>query len=125
MLPGVRIRLRDDEAQEIDGLEESGEIEVASPSGLRGYIDHASEALLPPAEDDKHLWWPTGDVGLFRLSPSGEQHLFVVDRIRDMIKVKVSSTEKTKFESIVSKTTLVNNVLRRETKSLLVRLRII
>ena len=89
MLPGVRIRLRDDDGNEVEGLEEMGEIEVASPSGLRGYVDHASESLLPPTDED-YEWWPTGDVGLFRLSPNGEQHLFVVDRIRDMIKVKVS-----------------------------------
>lgn len=91
MLPGVRIRLRDDDGREVEGLEEMGEIEVASPSGLRGYVDYASESLLPPAGDGEDFeWWPTGDVGLFRLSPNGEEHLFIVDRIRDMIKVKVS-----------------------------------
>jgi acyl-CoA synthetase (AMP-forming)/AMP-acid ligase II len=71
-----------------------GEIEIASPSVLRGYIDHASEAILPPAGDED-FWWPTGDVGLFRVAPSGATHLFLVDRIRDMIKVKVSEHAET------------------------------
>lgn len=94
LLPGVRIRLRDDHGREVEALEEMGEIEIASPSVLRGYIDHASDALLPPP-DEKEFWWPTGDVGLFRAAPSGETHLFVVDRIRDMIKVKVRENAKT------------------------------
>ncbi|KAL4995753.1 acetyl-CoA synthetase-like protein [Aspergillus recurvatus] len=87
LLPGVRIRLRDDNGREIETLEEMGEIEIASPSLVRGYIDSASDALLPPT-DNADFWWPTGDVGLFRAAPSGENHLFIVDRIRDMIKVK-------------------------------------
>lgn len=92
LLPGVRIRLRDDDGRIVEGLEEMGEIEIESPSGLLGYVDHAEEALLPPTGDEE-FWWPTGDVGLFRTSPNGEQHLFIVDRIRDMIKVKVSERE--------------------------------
>jgi acyl-CoA synthetase (AMP-forming)/AMP-acid ligase II len=98
LLPGVRIVLRDDNGREIEGLEEMGEIEIASPSVLRGYIGHASEALLPPAGDEEFSW-PTGDVGLFRTAPSGETHLFIVDRIRDMIKVKVSELANIKCES--------------------------
>ncbi|KAJ5233188.1 AMP dependent ligase/synthetase [Penicillium chermesinum] len=86
LLPGVRIRLRDDDGGEIETLEAMGEIEIASPSLVRGYIDSANDALLSPADNDP--WWPTGDVGLFRTAPSGENHLFIVDRIRDMIKVK-------------------------------------
>ncbi|CAG8908834.1 unnamed protein product [Penicillium egyptiacum] len=89
LLPGGRIRLRDDNGSEIETLEEMGEIEIASPSLVRGYIDSASDALLPPT-DNADFWWPTGDVGLFRAAPSGENHLFIVDRIRDMVKVKTA-----------------------------------
>jgi long-subunit acyl-CoA synthetase (AMP-forming) len=98
LLPGVRIRLRDDQGREVDTLEEMGEIEIASPSVLHGYIELASDSFLP-ATDDAEFWWPTGDVGLFRKGPSGEPHLFLVDRIRDMIKVKVSKSAKLKHES--------------------------
>ncbi|KAF7586846.1 hypothetical protein BBP40_008239 [Aspergillus hancockii] len=87
LLPGVRIRLRDDNGREIETLEEMGEIEIASPSLVRGYIDSASDALLP-STDNTDFWWPTGDVGLFRAAPSGENHLFIVDGIRDIIKIK-------------------------------------
>ncbi|KAJ5401206.1 uncharacterized protein N7487_007102 [Penicillium crustosum] len=87
LLPGVRIRLKNDNGREIETLEEMGEIEIATPSLVCGYIDSARDALLPPT-DNADFWWPTGDVGLFRTGPSGENHLFIVDRIRDMVKVK-------------------------------------
>lgn len=95
MLPGVRIRLKNDNGREIETLEEMGEIEIATPSLVCGYIDSARDALLPPT-DNADFWWPTGDVGLFRTGPSGENHLFIVDRIRDMVKVKVSGRPKTR-----------------------------
>ncbi|KAF2259643.1 putative AMP dependent ligase/synthetase [Lojkania enalia] len=101
LLPGVRIRLRDDHGREVETLEEMGEIEIASPSVLRGYVDYASDAILPPT-GDAEFWWPTGDVGLFRVAPSGETHLFVVDRIRDMIKVKGNQVAPGQIEAHLS-----------------------
>lgn len=91
ILPGVRLRLRNDEGQLVDGLEEMGEIEMSSPSVLYEYIDHATEALVEPHTEE--YWRSTGDVGLIRKCPSDIEHLFIVDRIRDMIKVKVSGKD--------------------------------
>ncbi|RGP74953.1 putative phenylacetyl- ligase [Fusarium sporotrichioides] len=102
LLPGVRIRLRDDDGRLVEGLEEMGEIEIESPSGLLGYVDQADEALLPPPKEEE-FWWPTGDVGLFRNSPNGEQHLFIVDRIRDMIKVKGNQVAPGQIEDHLTK----------------------
>ncbi|KAF2158300.1 hypothetical protein M409DRAFT_38360 [Zasmidium cellare ATCC 36951] len=101
LLPGVRIRLRDDDGREVESLEEMGEIEIASPSILSGYIDHADDAILTSA-NDADFWWSTGDVGLFRKSPSGQPHLFVVDRIRDMIKVKGNQVAPGQIEAHLS-----------------------
>nr|A0A024F9J0.1 RecName: Full=AMP-dependent ligase vlmC; AltName: Full=Verlamelin biosynthesis protein C [Lecanicillium sp.]BAO73255.1 AMP dependent ligase/synthetase [Lecanicillium sp. HF627] len=86
VLPGVRLRMRNDDGNLVQGLEEMGEIEMSSPSVLYEYIDNATEALITPHTEE--YWRPTGDVGLIRECPSGIQHLFIVDRIRDMIKVK-------------------------------------
>ncbi|EKJ70674.1 hypothetical protein FPSE_09184 [Fusarium pseudograminearum CS3096] len=102
LLPGVRIRLRDDDGRIVQGLEEMGEIEIESPSGLFGYVDYADEALLSPPKEEE-FWWPTGDVGLFRISPNGEQHLFIVDRIRDMIKVKGNQVAPGQIEDHLTK----------------------
>jgi len=37
-------------------------------------------------------WLPTGDIGFFRKGENGNEHLFLVDRVKDMIKVKVCSS---------------------------------
>ncbi|KAJ5776786.1 hypothetical protein N7520_000032 [Penicillium odoratum] len=68
-----------------------GEIGIASPSLMRGYVDSASDAFLPPTDKADCVVAnrrSTGDIGLFRTAPSGENHVFIVDRICDMIKVK-------------------------------------
>ena len=33
----------------------------------------------------------TGDEAVFRKAPSGNEHVFIVDRIKELIKVKVRS----------------------------------
>jgi acyl-CoA synthetase (AMP-forming)/AMP-acid ligase II len=108
--------LRDDSGREVEKLEEMGEIEIASPSVLRGYIHNANDAILPPAGDED-FWWPTGDVGLFRVAPSGETHLFVVDRIRDMIKVKVNESTKMKRKPTHSEFMLSNYFVGQPSRS--------
>ncbi|PMB67278.1 putative 4-coumarate--CoA ligase 2 [Beauveria bassiana] len=37
---------------------------------------------------DDHGWLRTGDMGAIQVSPNGLEHLFIRDRIKDMIKVK-------------------------------------
>ena len=57
-----------------------------SPSLIQGYLgDEQANRTLFSTDG----WLRTGDVGLFNLSPNNAEHLFVVDRIKDMIKVKV------------------------------------
>ena len=34
-------------------------------------------------------WLKTGDVAMFRVSPAGHAHLWILDRAKDLIKVKV------------------------------------
>lgn len=40
-------------------------------------------------------WMKTGDQALVRLSPKGHEHLFIVERIKELIKVKVRKLELT------------------------------
>lgn len=88
LLPAVEIRLIDANGKDINSHDVPGEILMRSPSVIQGYLhDIASNEELLTADG----WLRSGDVGLFRTSPKGIEHLFVVDRIKDMIKVKVSS----------------------------------
>jgi long-subunit acyl-CoA synthetase (AMP-forming) len=57
-----------------------------SPGLFVGYLgeEEATKNTL-----DADGWLRTGDVGMMRMGPNGTEHLFIVDRIKDMIKVKV------------------------------------
>ncbi|KAK4105140.1 acetyl-CoA synthetase-like protein [Parathielavia hyrcaniae] len=88
LVPGFQARLVGPAGEEIEALDTPGEILLMSPTLFRGYLgnDAATEGAFDAAG-----WLRTGDVGLFtRAEPSGHQHLFVLDRIKDMIKVKGS-----------------------------------
>jgi len=76
------------EGQEIEALNSPGEVLLKSPSIFPGYLadEEASKSAFDAAG-----WLRTGDVGMMKMGPNGTEHLFIVDRIKDMIKVKVRS----------------------------------
>lgn len=86
LLPQFQIRLVGLDEQEITGYEEAGEIRFMSPGLFVGYLgdEEATKNTF-----DEQGWLCTGDVGLMRRGPQGSEHLFIVDRLKDMIKVKV------------------------------------
>lgn len=86
LLPSVKAILIDAEGREITDHEVPGELYLQSPTQIPGYLGESEE------EDAKFLvngWLPTGDIGFFRKGTNGNEHLFLVDRVKDMIKVKV------------------------------------
>lgn len=87
LLPATEVRLINADGQDIEEYDVSGEILLKSPSLIQGYL-HDDQSNLDLFTQDG--WLRTGDVGLFRVSPAGVEHLFVVDRTKDLIKVKVS-----------------------------------
>lgn len=74
--------------EEITTYDEAGEVLFMADNLFVGY--HGDEEATKKTFDSDG-WMRTGDVGLMRMSPSGTEHLFIVDRIKDMIKVKVCS----------------------------------
>lgn len=85
LLPGAEVRLVSPDGEEITGYDQPGELVVRSPSVALGYLnnDKATE------ETFRNGWMYTGDEAVFRLSPRGNEHVFIVDRIKELIKVKV------------------------------------
>lgn len=63
-----------------------GEVLFSSPNLFVGYIGNEPESL---ASFDADGWLRTGDVGMMQVGAGGNEHLFIRDRIKDMIKVKV------------------------------------
>jgi long-subunit acyl-CoA synthetase (AMP-forming) len=86
LLPQVQLRLIDENGVDIEEHEKPGEVLLKGPNIISGYLNdpEATATLI-----DSEGWLHSGDVGLIRLSPQQNEHLVIVDRLRDMIKVKV------------------------------------
>lgn len=86
LLPSNQARLISAEGEEITAHDVAGELYLRSPALIPGYLGEDESVAAKFVIDG---WLPTGDVGFFRLSPKGDSHLYLVDRLKDMIKVKV------------------------------------
>jgi acyl-CoA synthetase (AMP-forming)/AMP-acid ligase II len=93
LVADVEVRIVTIEGNEITGYDQAGELWVHSPSVVLGYLNNekANRETFVIAEDGKR-YMRTGDEVLVRKSPNGHEHLFIVDRIKELIKVKVSAS---------------------------------
>lgn len=85
LLPLVQAKLISVEGTEITGYDQPGELVVKSPSIVLGYLN-SPEADKETFQDG---WMRTGDEAVVRKRPGGNEHIFIVDRIKELIKVKV------------------------------------
>ena len=85
LLPSVQAKIVSTEGREMTGYDQPGELVVKSPSIVLGYLNNP-QANKETFQDG---WMRTGDEALVRKSPQGNEHIFIVDRIKELIKVKV------------------------------------
>ena len=85
LLPGVKGKIVSPEGKEITEYDRPGELVIHSPSVVLGYLNN-EKANKETFVDG---WMHTGDEAVFRKSPQGHEHMFIVDRIKELIKVKV------------------------------------
>ena len=78
------------DGREVTELDQPGELIVKSPSLVPGYLNN--EKADQETLRNGSLY--TSDEALFRKAPSGNVHLFITHRIKELIKVKVSSDTK-------------------------------
>ena len=93
-ITGVRIKLVDEEERELP-IGEEGEICIAGPNVMKGYLN------LPEATREAFTqdgWLKTGDIGL--IDPEG--FLFIRDRKKDMIIVKGLKVFSAQVEAVLS-----------------------
>lgn len=91
LVPGVRARLLDEEGREITEHGRRGELLLQSPSVTLGYLNNeraTSETFVHDEEGGR--WIRTGDIAVVSRSPAGHEHFAVVDRLKELIKTKVS-----------------------------------
>ena len=86
LIPGVKAKIISAEGKEITEYDQPGELVVHSPSVVLGYLNNEK------ANKETFIdgWMRTGDEAVIRKSPQGHEHVFIVDRIKELIKVKVS-----------------------------------
>jgi acyl-CoA synthetase (AMP-forming)/AMP-acid ligase II len=88
LIPAIECRIVDLEGKEVTGYNQPGELLVRSPSVVLGYLKNQK------ATEETFIdgWMHTGDEAVFKKSEQGHEHLFIVDRIKELIKVKVSTS---------------------------------
>ncbi|KAE8384981.1 hypothetical protein BDV23DRAFT_191149 [Aspergillus alliaceus] len=85
LLPLVQARLIEKSGTEVTAYGTPGELVIQSPSIVLGYFNDPEADQLSFTSDG---WLRTGDVAMFKPDETGAEHLFIVDRLKDMIKVK-------------------------------------
>ncbi|KAJ5221951.1 Acyl-CoA ligase inpC [Penicillium citrinum] len=84
LVPGFEARIMSAEGKEITSYDTPGELVVRSPSVVLGYLNN-DKANKETFEDG---WMRTGDEAVVRRGPKGTEHIYIVDRIKELIKVK-------------------------------------
>jgi long-chain acyl-CoA synthetase len=90
--PGVQLRIVDPDTGLVVDAGTTGEIQVASPSAMAGYLPDSETAA---AFSDG--WYRTGDIGW--LEPEGWLH--ITDRLKEMIKVRGFQVAPAEIEAIL------------------------
>lgn len=85
LLPGYEAKLLAPDGSEIHEYDTPGELVVRGPPVVMGYLNNPKAT----AETFVDGWLRTGDEAVIRKSAKGHEHVFVVDRIKELIKVKV------------------------------------
>lgn len=99
ILPAVEVKILSIDGIEFTGYNQPGELVVKSPSTVLGYLNN-DEATRETFQDG---WVRTGDEAVVRVGPKGTEHVFIVDRIKELIKVKVrTKNESFQFLSLMA-----------------------
>lgn len=89
VLPGVKCKILDLEGKEVTTHDTPGELYVQGPNIVLGYLNNPKATAETFVHHADGRWLRTGDEVVVRLSPKGAEHLIIVDRIKELIKVKV------------------------------------
>lgn len=89
LIPGTKAKIIDVDGKEVTTHEGRGELLIQSPSVVLGYLHNEKANAETFVHHDDGRWLRTGDEVLVRNATKGNEHFFVVDRIKELIKVKV------------------------------------
>lgn len=92
LVPNMEAKLIDPvTGKEITEYNKAGELWVSGPNVTLGYLKKPRETNETWTYDDAgRRWLHTGDEVEVRLSEKGQEHFWIVDRIKELIKVYIS-----------------------------------
>ncbi|CAF3581295.1 hypothetical protein FGSG_05761 [Fusarium graminearum PH-1] len=88
LLPSAKAKIIDTEGREITERDQPGELLLQAPSIVLGYLNNEKATSETFVYHHDGRWIRTGDEAIFTLAPSGNEHVVIVDRIKELIKVK-------------------------------------
>ncbi|KAL5042611.1 hypothetical protein BDW71DRAFT_189816 [Aspergillus fruticulosus] len=106
-LPGLEGRLIDEHGQDIEEANQAGELLMRSPSVVLGYLGNETATKEMLTEDG---WLRTGDLVEIRRSSKGHDHLFVVDRLKELIKVRGMQVAPAELETFLMLSPMITDV---------------
>lgn len=80
-VPGIELKLVDDNGKDISGFDVRGELCVRGPTVIRGYLDEKATAT----SWDRHGFFHTGDMAY---CAQDSEKWYIVDRKKELIKVR-------------------------------------
>lgn len=88
VVPATRAKLFGLDGKEVTEYDTPGELWIQSPSMTLGYLNNQKATAETYVHDEDGRWVRTGDEAIVTLAPSGIEHVVIVDRIKELIKVK-------------------------------------
>ena len=89
LIPGYEAKIVTIEGNEVTGYDQPGELLVKSPSVVLGYLKNEKATKETFVDEPEGRFMRTGDEAVFKKSANGYEHIWIVDRIKELIKVKV------------------------------------
>jgi len=89
LLPNMKAKIMDPvSGKEITTYDTPGELWVSGPNVTLGYLKRENETNETFTLDEQgHRWLHSGDEVEIRKSEKGQEHFWIVDRIKELIKV--------------------------------------
>ncbi|KAK3117434.1 hypothetical protein LTR53_001199 [Teratosphaeriaceae sp. CCFEE 6253] len=101
LLPNVKCRLLTDDGDEVQSENQPGELLISTPAMSLGYHNNQKATEESYVTRGGERWFKTGDIAMFRSSSRDRQSLWIVDRVKELIKVKGLQVAPAELEALL------------------------